>query len=169
MPQKVKDAPDKTKTRLIYDSCYNVIEIREFSYLAKLGERRVKVTRFKYDDNCCLLSRIIPRTTTDAVTYEDLGVPPKPVITGTVPACPNVATTITVDGTCTADNGDVVHIYADGERLKETGAIAANAFSFSIDLAAVGYTAPANINLTVRVQNLEGESEYSDPLIYNLI
>jgi len=169
MPQKVKDAPDKTKTRLIYDSCLNVIEIREFSYLAKLGQRRVHVTRFKYDENCCTLTRIIPRTTTDAVTYEDLGVPPKPVITGTVPASPNAATTITVNGTCTDDDGDVVYIYADGTRLKETGTLAVNAFSFSIDLAGAGYSTPASVSLTVKVQNLEGESEESDPLIYNLI
>lgn len=168
MAQPVKGAPDYTKVRLVYDSNFNIVQIREFSALAKLGEQRVDVTRLLYSSELVLI-RIEPLITKDHVTYLDLGVPPKPVITATNPASPNAATTIDVIGTCTIDDGAIVYIYANGSRLNEVGSIVGNNFTVTIDLAAAGYSAPATILLEAEVQNNEGNSERSSPLTYNLI
>lgn len=73
MSQKVSDAQDREWVHLIYDSDFNVIEIREYHPQSKVGSKRAKQTKLVYDANLCI-TKILPNYDTDIIVADDLTV-----------------------------------------------------------------------------------------------
>lgn len=159
MSKAVRDIPQQVKTRFVYDASGNVQYIREFSILAKLGEQKVNITEFIYNTSGQLIN-IFSYFNKDVLNYLDLNVPPQPTISNCVG--PGVGPTLS--GTCTTDNGDIVYVFVDGTKIASTGTIAANAFSFVIDLT--GYS--GTVSITVKVENDYGLSKLSSGYNYSI-
>lgn len=71
MAQPIIGAPSKIRTRLIYDVKQNVIQIREYSIHAKLGQKVVTITDLTYDATSNII-KIFPTSQSDAVVADDL-------------------------------------------------------------------------------------------------
>jgi hypothetical protein len=71
MSKRISDSPDNVRISLVYDSDFNLTDIREFSALGKVGEQIVNVTKLFYDSNFNLI-RMIPNYKKDVILISDL-------------------------------------------------------------------------------------------------
>ena len=172
------DIVEREGTRLVYNDCCQLIEIRAFRHNAKIGDP-VKSTRFYYDD-CCNITNILyedTRVVNNCVNNLDILVPEQPIITSTNPVSPGHNNPI-INGTCgtgavgeIVKDNDIVKIYhAEDKTLLGTGPISSNTFSFSIDLSS--YSSGNIIPLIAFVENerntRHGSSQGSIEFYYTL-
>lgn len=73
MSKKVADAQDREWVHFLYDADFNLVEIREYHPLSKLGSIRAKQTKLVYDANFCV-KKILPNYDTDEIVADDLTV-----------------------------------------------------------------------------------------------
>ena len=66
------NALERDRVRFVYDSDFNLIQMRVFHPSAKLGDKVVKLTNFVYDSDFNLI-KIIPNFDSDFVVSDDLG------------------------------------------------------------------------------------------------
>jgi len=65
------DPLERDRVRFVYDSDYNLVQMRVFHPKAKLGDKVVRLTKFVYDSDFNLI-KIIPNFDSDFVVAADL-------------------------------------------------------------------------------------------------
>jgi len=71
MAKRIDHAQERDRLRLVYDNNLNIIELREYHMHTKVGQKKVRLTKLVYD-NDCKLTKIIPNYETDKATQDDI-------------------------------------------------------------------------------------------------